>query len=153
MAFYCAVCETEIPSGKEVYAGDGRPRHANCAEPEAVAGGEPVRLVGTRVRCTDGRLVCQRLGTGGTVAGWLELPESLKQPLMAMVAEVARGKRTSGDYPVPGGDRLVVSRVEAHGSLGAVHLERRPVGFPPQGRDLLVDAGDVDLFLAQCRAV
>lgn len=159
MAFYCAACGKEIPNGKEVFARDdgrlqagGRPRHAHCVtgwrEPEDTQSAPE----STRVTCVAGRLVCQRLGAQGGVDGWLELPASLKQPLMAMVAEVARG-RDQADFPVPGGDRLVVSRETEGGSMVQLHLRREPTGFPPQGRTLSIPGGAVDLFIAQCRGV
>jgi hypothetical protein len=159
MAFYCAACGKEIPNGKEVLARDdgrvqagGRPRHAECVpgyrEPEP---GDDFQAQ-TRVTCIEGRLVCQRLGAEGGVEGWLELPASLKQPLMAMVSEVARG-RERVDYPVPGGDSLVVSREGTAGSISSLHLRREPTGFPPQGRAVAIPGAAVDLFLVQCRSV
>ncbi len=153
MSFYCASCELEIPTGQEICThADGRPRHSACLGGRLTAQ-VPVAVTHTRVRSGRGRLVCQRLQADGTVEGFLELPESLKQPLMALVARVASGSVPKGEYPVPGGDTLSVTRQEADGSLHALRLERRPVGFPPQGRNLVIDAGDLDLFLAQCRGV
>ncbi|MCK6572493.1 hypothetical protein L6V77_15515 [Myxococcota bacterium] len=162
MAFYCATCGKEIPNGKEIFARDdgrlergGRPRHAAC-----VPGGQPVSAAvdratvarGTRVTCIDDRIVCRQLGADGEVETWLELPASLKQPLMAMVAEVVRG-RDAVDYPVPGGDRLVVRREGSGGSLVSLHLVREPTGFPADGRRMTIPSADVDLFVAQCRGV
>lgn len=155
MAFYCAACGKEIPGGQEVFAQEAahvRPRHVHCVagyrEPDdtlAVAGE-------TRVTCVEGRLVCQRLTANGAVDGWLELPASLKQPLMAMVAEVAGG-HAQVDFPVPGGDRLVVSLEAVGGSIINLHLRREPTGFPPQGRALSIPGSAIELFLTQCRAV
>lgn len=103
----------------------------------------------TNVFDRDGRLVCQRLAGDGSVVEWLELPSSLKQPLMAMVAEVAEKRVATTDFPVPGGDKLVVRRGEG----GGVLLERLPVGFPSEGREIEVAAAAVPLFLVQVRAV
>lgn len=103
----------------------------------------------TRVFDQNGRIVCQHLAPDGSVDAWLELPSSLKQPLMALVSEVAHGVRETSDYPVPGGDKLVVSRDEA----GAIHLRREPLGFPPEGRELSVEPDALSLFIAQVRGV
>lgn len=159
MAFYCAACGKEIPNGKEVLVKDdgrvgpgGRPRHAECVPGYRAPEASHAEVAVTRVLAHDGRLICQRLGADGEVEAWLELPASLKQPLMAMVAEVARGKERA-DFPVPGGDKLTVSRESDGPSLVRLHIRRDPTGFPPQGRTLHIPGGAVDLFVVQCRGV
>jgi hypothetical protein len=109
----------------------------------------PAKSAATRVFEQNGRLVCQHLADNGTVDGWIELPSSLKQPLMALVAEVGDGKRPESEFPVPGGDRLVVKRL----ADGGLRLERLPLGFPPEGRELDVPTTALSLFLSQVRAV
>jgi len=162
MAFYCASCGKEIPAGIEIFTRDdghlergGRPRHPECV-PGGRTASTPLEHAavahGTRVTCVDERIVCRQLGAGGEVETWLELPASLKQPLMAMVAEVVRG-RESVDFPVPGGDRLVVRRESRGGCLLSLHLVREPTGFPADGRRMTIPSADLDLFVAQCRGV
>ncbi len=102
----------------------------------------------TQVVEANGRLFCRRLAGDGSVAEWLELPTTLKQPLMALVAEVAAGRREQSDFPVPGGDKLVVRRAG-----GGLRLERLPVGFPNEGRELDVSPDALPLFLSQVRGV
>ena len=162
MAWYCAACGKEVSMGQAVFVREdrrvdpaGRPHHPDCvpggraAAPERPA---QAAAAGTTVQCAEGRLICRRLGPRGEVQGWLELPVSLKQPLMALVADAARG-RERGEFPVPGGDKLIVSRVVDRGAKAELQLRREPVGFPPQGRQLSVDSADVERFLAQCRGV
>lgn len=106
----------------------------------------------TRVTDVSGRLLVERLNAG-EVESWLELPSSLKQPFMAMVAEVASGVKPSVDFPVPGGDTVVVARTDFDGMHYGLHISRQPVGFPAEGRDLRVDAKDLPDFIQQVRGV
>ncbi|MFZ4736345.1 MAG: hypothetical protein ACOYM9_10390 [Bradymonadia bacterium] len=158
MAWYCVQCRNEIPTGEEVrLLEDGTvsplaaPRHADCV-PGYVAPERKPESVRTEVVDLGGRLVCRGLDPEGQVESWLELPSSLKQPFMAMVADVTR-RSNRAEFPVPGGDKLVVRRVTEGGLLTGVQLSREPVGFPNEGRDLRVNAGDLELFIVQCRSV
>lgn len=158
MAWYCVLCKKEIPPGEEVYAradgtldSAGLPHHGGCI-PGYVAPEVHAKAARTSVTETGGRLLLRSLRTDGSVDGWLELPSSLKQPLMAMAAEVAEGQDRS-DFPVPGGDKLVIARVAPRGWLEALHLTREPTGFPSEGRDLRVDTEALPLFITQLRSV
>ncbi|MFN3197889.1 MAG: hypothetical protein ACE366_05660 [Bradymonadia bacterium] len=106
----------------------------------------------TRVIETNGRITVERI-KDGEIESWLELPASLKQPFMAMVAEVANGVKSKVDYPVPGGDAIVVSRTDFDGMSYGLRVTREPVGFPSEGRDVMIDAKDIPLFLCQARGV
>jgi len=158
MAWYCVTCGGEIETGEEVRlledgtpSPDAAPRHAACI-PGYVPPKAAVAPRRTEVVDAGGRLVCRRLGADGQIDGWLELPSSLKQPFMAMVADVTH-RAQRAEFPVPGGDKLVVRRVSRDGLMTGLRLTREPAGFPNEGRDLCVDAGDLDLFVIQCRSV
>lgn len=106
----------------------------------------------TRVVTESGRLSLQRVDSSGAVEAWLDIPTSLKQPLMAMIADVLRGAQEQA-FPVPGGDHVVVRRVGPVGPGAGLRLSREPRGFPPEGRDVTVTSDAVALLLSQVRGV
>lgn len=103
----------------------------------------------TRAFDAEGRITLERIGSHGEIEQWIELPSSLKQPLMVLVGEVAMGLLEISEFPIPGGDRLVVSRRDKVGKCYGLSLKREPEGFPCEGRTLAVDGIDVPLFRTQ----
>ena len=159
MSFYCVACKREIAAGAEVMSradgsrdANGEPRHVSCLVGFVAVRHDEGQVARTSVTAIGGRLVCSRHDEAGIIGDFIELPASLKQPLMAMVAEAAHGK-AQADFPVPGGDRLDVSRLTQGRGFSGVVLERTPLGFPLEGRHLQVADDELELFIIQCRAV